>query len=291
MEIHFMSTRHFFYGAATCALLTISSVAAAQTSPSQVTVPFSDPSRPGTVKVNILSGGISVRVGPGRDVIVTTTPAEHDAARERSRDQNRSRDTGADDPAAGLHRLTPPAGVNIEEENNIVTISAPVMFGRVNVAIQVPAATNLALRALNGGEVTVEGVNGSIEVNNINGSVRLTDVGGPVIAHAMNGKVVATLRQVAVGKPMSFTSFNGSVDVTLPASAKANLKLRSDRGDVYTDFDVQTSQAAAPRSAPGDGRHDDARSRDRSSYGTINGGGPDFDLRTFNGNVYLRKAK
>ncbi len=26
-------------------------------------------------------------------------------------------------------------------------------------------------------------------------------------------------------------------------------------------------------------------------YGTVNGGGPDFELRTFNGNVYLRKGK
>jgi hypothetical protein len=30
---------------------------------------------------------------------------------------------------------------------------------------------------------------------------------------------------------------------------------------------------------------------DRSIYGTINGGGPDFELRTFNGDIYLRKAK
>src|SRR4051812_21093807 len=45
----------------------------AQASGNQVTVPFSDPSRPGTVKVSVLSGSISVSVGPGRDVTVTTT--------------------------------------------------------------------------------------------------------------------------------------------------------------------------------------------------------------------------
>jgi DUF4097 and DUF4098 domain-containing protein YvlB len=175
------------------------------------------------------------------------------------------------------------------------------MAGSVSITIQVPAATSLVLRAVNGGEVTVEGVTGSIEVNNVNGSIALTDVGGPVIAHATNGRVVATLKQVAAGKPMSFTSFNGNVDVTLPASAKANLKLRSDRGDVYTDFEVQTTQAP-PRTQQGDssrdrGRNDsrgNARYRlemDRSIYGTINGGGPDFELRTFNGNIYLRSAK
>ena len=40
-------------------------------------------------------------------------------------------------------------------------------------------------------------------------------------------------------KAMAFTSFNGPVDVTLPATIKANLKMRSDQGEIFTDFDVQ----------------------------------------------------
>jgi hypothetical protein len=74
---------------------------------------------------------------------------------------------------------------------------------------------------------------------------------------------------------------------------------------------VQTTLAAARPPDP-DARRDGNRSRDddrdrtrddprgnakyrlemdRSIYGTINGGGPDFELRTFNGDIYLRKAK
>ena len=309
---------------ATCTLLVLGRVAGAQPQPqppattaqtpaagsaNQVTVPFSDPSRPGTVKVSVLSGSISVRVGSGRDVIVNTTDGrDPDDVRERERERSRERSrTGPpDDPAAGMKRLTQPAGVNIEEENNTVSINAPAMLGRVTVAIQVPAATNLVLRAVNGGEVSVQGVNGSIEVNNVNGKITLTDVGGPVIAHATNGKVVATLKQLPAGKPMAFTSFNGDVDVTLPPSAKATLKMRSDRGDVYTDFDVQMTQPPAGATSSNDARQSDNRNRnrddskdkakyrlemDRSIYGTVNGGGADFELRTFNGEIYLRKAK
>lgn len=29
---------------------------------------------------------------------------------------------------------------------------------------------------------------------------------------------------------------------------------------------------------------------DNSIYGTVNGGGPDFELRTFNGDIYLRRV-
>jgi hypothetical protein len=309
MEMGFMNTKGIG-GVAVCTLLTLGgTIARAQTAPNQVTIPFTDPSRPGTLKVNMMSGSINVRVGSGRDVVVNTVSEREpddvrDRERERDRERSRARGRTTDDPAAGLRRLTQPAGVNIEEENNIVSVSAPIMVGAVKLDIQVPVATSLVLRAVNGGEVTVEGVNGSIEVNNVNGSIRLTDIGGPVIAHATNGRVIATLRQVTAGKPMSFTSFNGNVDVTLPGSAKANLKLRSDRGDVYTDFDVQTTPATAR--TPADTQRDDDRRRDRAAtrgnaryrlemdrsiFGSVNGGGPDVELRTFNGNIYLRKAK
>lgn len=293
-----------------CTLLLLGGVARAQSTPTQLTVPFSDPSRPGTVKVNVLSGSISVTAGSGRDVVVTTTRGGRDRDPQRERDRvpgrERSGASGDDPSAAGLRRLTPPAGVTADEENNVVTISSPVMGGAVHLAIQVPPATSVVLRAVNGGNVSVEGVSGSLEVNNVNGSIRLADVAGPVIAHATNGGVTATLRQVAAGKPMAFTSFNGNVDVTLPASTKASLKLRSDRGDVYTDFDVQPAPGA-PRTQPPDAGDDTRAQRgdrpdpkdkakyrmlpDRSIYGTVNGGGPDFELRTFNGNVYLRKGK
>ena len=53
---------------------------------------------------------------------------------------------------------------------------------------------------------------------------------------------VATLAQVTPNREMAFTSLNGTVDVTLPAATKANLRLRSSNGEIYSDFDVQLSQ-------------------------------------------------
>jgi hypothetical protein len=285
------------------ALLLVGQTARAQT-PNHITVPFSDSARPGIVRVNVLNGSVNITVGTGRDVVIDSKDDRDE--RDRPRRAERSRDSGAD----GLRRLTQPAGLTVEERDNVISVSAPVMTGHVKLDIQVPAATSLVVRAVNGGDVSVDGVNGSTEVNSVNGSIRLTNLGGAVIAHATNGTVTATLRQVVGGAPMAFTSFNGDVDVTLPANVKANLKMRSDRGDVYTDFDVQITTppagtAQSDRRAPDRSRdrtdradRDDAKDKakyrldvDRSVYGAINGGGPDFELRTFNGDVRLRKAK
>jgi DUF4097 and DUF4098 domain-containing protein YvlB len=165
----------------------------------------------------------------------------------------------------------------------------------MDFTIEVPLRTNLELETVMG-SVTVEGVEGELEVEAVNGAVTLTNVGGSVVAHSVNGKVTATVVRATPQKPMAFTSLNGSVDVTLPATVKANLKLRSDQGDVYTDFDLQLREDPDPNPSP---RVDIGRSGrpraviaiDKAIYGLINGGGPDFEMRTFNGNVYVRKAK
>ena len=82
-------------------------------------------------------------------------------------------------------------------------------------------------------------MNGEIEVENMNGSVVLKDVSGNVVAASQNGSITANPEKITPGKPMSFTTMNGKVDVTLPGDTKAKLRLKTDNGSVYSDFDVK----------------------------------------------------
>jgi hypothetical protein len=255
--------------------------ACAQDNP--ITVAFSDPSKPGTLKMHLLQGTIAVKAGSGRDMVITP--------RSRGSQNNRNRQRSSSSPTTeGLHRLDAISnGLSVEEQNNIMTVSAGL--NHVDLQIEVPTRTNLQLKVVNGGGMTVEGVDGEIDVHNDNGSITLTDVSGSVLADSLNGKVVATLKRVTP-QPMSFVSMNGSVDVTLPADTKANLKLRTDHGDVWTDFDVQMRPGSQLTVV--DARRSGGPVRinvDRSFLGTINGGGPEIELRTMNGSVYIRKAK
>lgn len=260
--------------------MSVAAAAQAQESGNRVTVNFTDPSRPGLLKVNLFNGAISVKTHSGRDVIIESTAV----ARGRQNPQ-RTPD--------GLRRIDPGGqSLTIEEENNVMSVSNLGPFNSGNFEIQVPVRTNLNLRAFNGGAIVVEGVEGEIEVTNVNGNVILTNVSGSVIANATNGRLTATLKELAPNKPMSFTSMNANVDVTLPATAKANLKIRTDNGAAYSDFDIQLGPSTPPTVE--DGRNRGGRYRiqtDRTVNGTINGGGPDFEIRTLNGNIYLRKAQ
>jgi DUF4097 and DUF4098 domain-containing protein YvlB len=113
------------------------------------------------------------------------------------------------------------------------------------------------------------------------------------VVHALNGKVLVSLDKVTADKPMSFSSLNGDIDVTLPADVKARAKLKTDNGAVYSDFEVavdsSSRQPVVQDNKSGKGRY--RVQFDRAMYALINGGGPEIQFTTFNGNIYLRKAR
>jgi hypothetical protein len=60
---------------------------------------------------------------------------------------------------------------------------------------------------------------------------------------------------------------------------------------VLTDFDLTP---LPPPTSVQDIRRDGGRlpiESNRSIYGAVNGGGPEIELRTFSGNVYVRRAQ
>jgi hypothetical protein len=272
-------------------------VAQTQQNPQQVTVPLSDPSRPATLSVNLMWGGVTISGTSRKDVLIEARSSDETRGRgrfgpdPRPFGRGRGRDDG-DGDITGLRRLTQPGGFEVEEHNNqVVVASGGAMNRGIDFTIQVPTRTHLKLSALNDGPIIVESVDGDIEVNNQNESITLTNVAGSVVANAHNGKVKVVMTRLTADKAMGFTSFNSDVDVTLPAAAKANLKMRSDMGEIFTDFDVQIRPATS--AAPQSGRRGDGGFRldvNRSIQGSVNGGGPEFEFRTFNGNIYLRKG-
>jgi DUF4097 and DUF4098 domain-containing protein YvlB len=244
----------------------------------RVVVTLSDPSRPARVKASLLTGSITVKAHDGKDIIVEA--------------HARNRDDSDDDDRPGPKRLSiATTGLNVEEENNEVNIGADAIQRAIDLVIQVPVHTSLHLRAVNDGDIVVSGVDGELDVDDINGSVTLTKIAGSAIAHALNGKLIVSFTRVNQ-KPMAFSSLNGDIDVTFPADLKANVSLRSDNGDVFSDFDVNmTPQSSQP--VVEDGRSHGGKYKvkiDKTVRGTINGGGPEMQFTNFNGGIYIRKA-
>ena len=88
---------------------------------------------------------------------------------------------------------------------------------------------------------------------------------------------------------MAFTTYNGDVDLTFPASYKCMLKMKTKQGDIYSGFDFE------PVKSDPETRTD----KDSKTYkvlldewvkGNINGGGPEVMIKNYNGDIYIRKS-
>jgi len=257
----------------------ITAIAVAQ---DKVTVPLSSPSQPATVKARLISGSITVTAGTGSQVVIESEGGR-DTDRGRSRDRN---------VPPGMHRIDAGAhGFNVEEDHNVVTVIPDLGGHGMNLTLQVPVNTSVELKSVNGGHIDVTGVNGDLDVENTNGTITLKNVSGSVSAHTVNGSITVNLDKVTPDKPMSFSSLNGKVDVTLPGDAKARLRLRTINGAVYSDFDVKMeSDNSNPVVEDGRGQGGKYRIRmDRGVFGSINGGGPEYSFQTMNGTILIHK--
>ncbi|MGZ5469404.1 MAG: DUF4097 family beta strand repeat-containing protein, partial [Candidatus Aminicenantales bacterium] len=194
---------------------------------------------------------------------------------------------------AGMKQLSgSSSGLEVEEEDNVVTINTQSWKAATDLVIQVPVTSSLEVRSSMDGAVVIEGVSGEIDINNINGPVTLTSVSGNTLVHTVNGDITVVLARVAADKPLSFSTMNGDIDVTLPADVKANLKMKSEQGEIYSDFDINmTRQPARSEAAEKTEQGKYRISFDKSLYGLVNGGGQEFSFNTFSGDIYIRKKK
>src|SRR5262245_9339859 len=84
----------------------------------QLTVPFSDPARPGTIRVGLLNGSIRVVGYEGKDVQLTARVRNEDSESEHDHDDDSQRSK-----SAGMRRLrNTSTGLVVEEDDNIMEV-------------------------------------------------------------------------------------------------------------------------------------------------------------------------
>ena len=256
--------------------------AQAPAQPERITLGFSDPNRVGQVEIDAFGGSITIRGTNRKDVLIVARPSAESAKRDQRT---------AEPLPPGFRRLPRTSGFDVEESDNQIEISTSQDGGGTDFEIEVPVRTKLEVSLIVGADVTIRDVEGAIEVNNATGNVTLTNVAGAVVADAVMGAIKAVITRAAPDKPMAFSTLTGDVDVTFPAAIRATFKLRSDGGDVITNFDLQMKPAAAPQSQQRQGKDPVRIEVNRSLIGTVNGGGPEIELRSVGGRIFLRQGK
>jgi len=247
-----------------------------ESKPQQLVIPLSQPGKPCKVKVGALYGSIKVVGYEGKDV-------EVDVETEKRSESSSS--------GGGMKRIGGGgAEVTAQEDDNSVNINSGLSHV-IRMTVKVPqVVSELTLSTVNDGDISVSNVSGQLEINNVNGWIHCDGISGSVVANTINGDLIVSFKAIDPKAAMAFSTLNGRVDVTFPADLKANVKLKAERGDVYSDFDVDVDKGH-PNVEKKPEDHMYRINIDEWVYGKIGGGGPELMMKTTEGSVYVRKAK
>ncbi|AYL94889.1 DUF4097 family beta strand repeat-containing protein [Mucilaginibacter celer] len=246
----------------------------------QLVVPLSEPGKPYKLDVGLVNGSITVTGYDGKDIVIDAQGEER---------KHREKETAP----GGMKRLFAGSNLDVQaqENNNTVSIHGSPMR-TTNLTIKVPMnSTSVKLSTVNNGNIIAGNLSGDLEIRNVNGYIKLNNIAGSVVANTVNGNVEVTFKSIDAKAAMAFSTLNGKIDVTFPASLKANVKLKSDQGDVFTDFDVVTEQRKPVITKNGGEKGMYSLKMEDWVYGKIAGGGPELLMKTTFGSIYIRKAK
>jgi lia operon protein LiaG len=171
-------------------------------------------------------------------------------------------------------------GVAMEKNGNRITLRCLLPFTKsATYRIRVPE--NIALEierdCAGGGETTIANIKNEIDFKGCH-SITLKNVSGPLVLSTISGSVNVVFTELRQDKSISIASVSGEVDVTLPAKAAFNLEMGTISGNMYSDFDLQPTNADMRRVGGG------------NIQAHVNGGGVDVKLHSISSNVYLRKG-
>ena len=209
----------------------------------------------GTVRLKTFSGRVTI-TGTGTSQVVIK--AVRRATRERLNDiKLEITQNGNIVDIDANHRL-------VERRNDNVV--------ETDFDIQVPSQTKLDLRTFSA-PVTVTGVAGDLIVDGFSSEVRLEGVAGAMRIKTFSGPVQVLAAQWAEGDDLNVETFSGDVTLRLPDSARGDINFDSFSGTFKSDLPVTMTSSSR-----------------RNFRGALNGGGTtDFRLKTFSGDVDIRK--
>jgi len=240
----------------------------------EITIPLSEPGKKAIIEIDINYGGITVKGTSRQDVLVRYKGRESGDEASKSKDGLKVIGTGALDLEA-------------YEAKNRIEIESDSWNKAIDLEVEIPINSDVHLSTYNSGDIYAENITGEVVAENQNGKITLMNISGSAVGDTYNGEVRVTFDKVTPGVPMSFTTYNGDVDITFPAGTKANMKMKTSRGEIYSGFDIEiTKKEPIKKTDPKKGVY--KVYLDDWTMGKINGGGAEVTMKNYNGDIYVR---
>ncbi len=240
----------------------------------ELVLPLSRPGETGRLNVNIMRGSVEISGYDGDDVVVRYDSRTH-PGRERQ------------DPPEGMRRISGSSpGFHATEDDNVVDIRSELLMGHTRFNILVPRNFSINAKLMQAQTLTVSNISGDLEIGLVSGEISLMDISGAAVVNSVNGNIVTVFESISEDKPMSFNTLTGDIDLSFPTGSRFTARLRSEFGDMFTDFDMEVREETSARRNAAQGLR---IAVSETVIADVNGGGPEYRISTLRGNIYIRQ--
>jgi hypothetical protein len=187
-------------------------------------VAFSDPSKPGTLKIRVWHGEVAVHGSDVKEITVRSESAPETPTPRKD----------------GMRVLSATAAYALTEKNNVVSLDyGPDSWGGGSASfdITVPSSTSVVVVNSAHGDLMFEGLSGNVDVRLMSGDVRLKGISGGAVVETMKGDITADVRSLSATSPLSLSTMHGDITIRTPADAKANIRFRTHHGVILSNYD------------------------------------------------------
>ncbi|HZZ18077.1 MAG TPA: DUF4097 family beta strand repeat-containing protein [Opitutaceae bacterium] len=220
-----MKAHRYIYVLMTVALAALP-LSSARANEAKASVAFTNPDKPGTLKIRVTRGEVTVH---GDDVKEISIKSDAVAANPTPRKD-------------GMRVLSTSSGFQLTEKDNVAVLDYGTnqdgwTGGAADFEITVPRNTSVIVGNAVHGDFKASGLSGDIDVRSVSGEVHLEDISGGALVETLHGDISVDMKQLSAAKPLSFTSMSGQITIKLPHDSKADVRFRTHRGLILTNFD------------------------------------------------------
>lgn len=242
------------------------------------------------ISVDTQYGAISVRPGPGNQVVVTAISqsdrTEVDSQQRGNRIEIESHLLPGADPQTGRvdYELQIPTDANLNLRSSTGPLSAEhlqgdLSFEGTDAVVNVHDVSNGHVHVTTiRGPITLSNVsNGHVEISSISGTVALKSVTGPFVrANSGSGKISYD-GDFGSGGDYKLTTHSGDIEAIVPGNTSADFSAHSIIGKVHNELDL----------IPQHGRY--AAEQGRSFFGAVGQAASKVVLHSFSGKIHLKQ--
>jgi len=150
--------------------------------------------------------------------------------------------------------------------------------------IEVPRECAVELTTVDDGDVVVTALDGNFDVNNVQGAIEIRSSRGAGYVHAVNGEVEIEFEENP-RENCAIKTINGEVRLHFLRDLSADFYMKTMNGELFTDFEVAHIPGRSFQNRSGGSKQ--LYEIEHMSGVRVGQGGPEIELNTLNGNMFI----